>query len=208
MKQEWLNKNENTDLIVFFSGWGDGNISFKPFCGNFDVLMFFDYRTLDEITIDFSQYKNKYLICWSMGVYVCNYYYNKFNNFNKLIAINGTQKPIDDNFGIPAFIYDLTIQNFNELSCNKFVKKMSPSLAPDKYATNSIEELRNELISIKNLEIKELLKFDKAIISLKDKIFPPQNQINWWKTQNVQIEISENSFHYIFDIYKNWSDLI
>lgn len=208
MKQEWLNKNENTDLIVFFSGWGDGNISFKPFCENFDVLMFFDYRTLDEITIDFSQYKNKYLICWSMGVYVCNYYYNKFNNFNKLIAINGTQKPIDDNFGIPAFIYDLTIQNFNELSCNKFVKKMSPSLAPDKYATNSIEELRNELISIKNLEIKELLKFDKAIISLKDKIFPPQNQINWWKTQNVQIEISENSFHYIFDIYKNWSDLI
>lgn len=208
MKQEWLNKKENTDLIVFFSGWGDGNISFKPCCENFDVLMFFDYRTFDEIDIDFSHYKNKYLICWSMGVYVCNYYYDKFNNFNKLIAINGTQKPIDDNFGIPKFIYDLTIQNFNELSCNKFVKKMSPSLAPDEYATHSIEELKNELISIKNLEIKELLKFDKAIISLKDKIFPPQNQMNWWKTQNVKMEISENSFHYIFDIYKKWSDLI
>ena len=208
MKQEWLNKRNNTDLIVFFSGWGDGNISVKPCCENYDVLMFFDYRTFDEINIDFSQYKNKYLIGWSMGVYVCNYYYDKFNDFNKLIAINGTQKPNDDNFGIPTFIYDLTIRNFNELSCNKFVKKMSPSLAPDKYSTHSIEELRNELISIKNLEIKELLKFDKAIISLKDKIFPPQNQMNWWKTQNVKMEISENSFHYIFDIYKKWSDLI
>lgn len=209
MNYEWLNKQENKNLIAFFNGWGMDSNAVSNLCFNdFDVLMLSDYRSFEPINFDFSKYEKKYLIAWSMGVFVCNYYYEQFKNFDKFIAINGTQKPIDDNFGIPVMIYDLTINNFNELSCCKFVKKMSPSLDIEKYCTRSIDELKQELIAIKNLKSEQLLTFDKAIVSLKDRIIPVKNQLNWWQNQNVQIEQLENAPHYIFNLYKNWSDLI
>lgn len=209
MKSEWINKRNNTDLIVFFSGWGSSeNINTKLNYGNFDILVFYDYRTFEQIDFDFSQYQKKYLIAWSMGVFVCNYYYEIFKNFDKLTAINGTQMPINDNYGIPSSVYDLTVNNFNEFSCAKFVKKMSTDLKPDEYATRTIKDLKDELISIRVLKVRNLLKFNKAIVSLKDRIIPSKNQLNWWQQQNTEIEQLEDKPHYIFDLYQNWSDLI
>ena len=208
MKFKWLNKKNNNNLIVFFSGWGSSSDCIKLQALNYDVLFIYDYRTFDPINIDFSDYEKKYLIAWSMGVFICNYYYEQFKNFDKIIAVNGTQKPIDNTFGIPIMIYDLTINNFNKLSCSKFIKKMSSDLNMEDYCTRSIEELKQELISIKNLKTKHFLHFDKAIVSEKDKIIPSKNQLNWWQNQNVRIEQLENAPHYIFGLYKNWSDLI
>ncbi|MBQ4122689.1 DUF452 family protein [bacterium] len=209
MNFEWRNKQNNANLIVFFSGWGsDKNINLNLKHNNFDILIIFNYKTFESINFDFSNYTKKYLIAWSMGVFVCNYYYETFKDFDKLIAINGTQSPIDDNYGISQNIYDLTIKNFNELSCSKFIKKMSPNLSIDKYCTRTIEDLKNELISIKNLKISNFLTFNKSIISLKDRIIPAKNQINWWQNRCELIEQLENTHHYIFDNYTNWSDLI
>ena len=208
MKFEWLNKKNNKNIIVFFSGWGSGPDSIKLQTSEYDVLYIYDYRSFERLDIDFSIYEKKYLIAWSMGVFVCNFYYDKFKNFDKFIAVNGTQNPINDDFGIPVIVYDLTINNFNELSCAKFIKKMSVSLNTDDYCTRSIEELKQELISIKQLKPENFLTFNKAIISLKDRIIPSKNQINWWRSQNVQTKEIENAQHYIFDLYKNWSDLL
>ena len=207
MKYEWLNKNNNKNLIVIFLGWGAEPSSFKLNANQYDIIMFYDYRTFEPVDFDFSAYDKKYLIAWSMGVFVCNYYYETFKNFDKFIAVNGTQKPIDDNYGIPEKIYNLTVDNFNELSCKKFVGKMSPNLKADEYCKRSIEELKTELISIRDLKTEKLLKFDKAIISTKDRIIPAKNQLNWWQSQNVPTEQIEAA-HYIFDLYKNWGDLI
>ena len=126
MQYKWLNKKENKNLIVFFNGWGmsEKAVSHLDFDG-YDVLTFFDYRSFEIENFDFSKYEKKVLIAWSMGVYVCNYFFDIFKNFDKFIAINGTQKPIDDNFGIPTAIYNLTVYNFNDLSCAKFMKKIS-----------------------------------------------------------------------------------
>ncbi len=209
MNYEWLNKNSNNkNIIVFFGGWGQSKSPFENNFSDYDILMFYDYETFEEINFDFSNYEKKYLIAWSMGVFVCNYYYEIFKDFNKLTAINGTQKPIDDVFGIPEIIYNLTVENFNELSCTKFIKKMAPSISSQDYCTRTINELRNELIAIRDLKPINFLKFDKAIISEKDKIIPALNQQNWWRMQNVQIIKLENAPHYIFNLYNNWSDLI
>lgn len=209
MKFEWINKQNNPNIIVFFSGWGSsGNINTKQDYSNFDILIIYDYRTFEQIDFNFSQYQKKYLIAWSMGVFVCNKYYETFKNFDKLIAINGTQKPIDDNYGIPEAIYNLTVDNFNELSCSKFVKKMSSELKLNEYCLRNIEELKEELIAIRDLKVQNLLNFDKAIISLKDKIIPSKNQLNWWQKENVKIIMLENAPHYIFNLYNNWGDLI
>ena len=201
MQYKWLNKEENKNLIVFFNGWGmsEKAVSHLDFAG-YDVLTFFDYRSFEIENFDFSKYVKKVLIAWSMGVYVCNYFFDIFKNFDKFIAINGTQKPIDDNFGIPTAIYNLTVDNFNDLSCAKFMKKISTNLEP---SGRSTQELKEELVAIRNLKIKNYLTFDKAIVSTKDRIIPSKNQMNFWKTAQ---EI--DGAHYIFDKFKSWEELL
>ena len=208
MQYKWLNKKENKNLIVFFNGWGmDEKIVEHLKFDYYDVLTFYDYRTFEIDNFDFSNYENKILIAWSMGVYVCSYFYEQFKNFDKFIAINGTQKPIDENYGIPPMIYNLTIDNFNELSCSKFMKKISTTVDLKEYSSRSLEELKQELISIRDLKVEKLFNFNKAILSTKDRIFPFKNMQNYWNEQHVEI-IEVEKAHYIFDSYKNWSDLL
>lgn len=241
MQIEKLNIKNNKKLIVFFSGWGSiipQNLLFL----DFDVLLFHDYKIVDQISnlvshsddvsstpsecslfkvtthkfhsrslsrnllwqnFDFSKYEKKYLIAWSLGVYVCNYYYEIFKDFDDFTAINGTLKPIDDSFGIPVDAYNLTINNFNEMTCKKFIKKISSPFE----ITKNIENLKQELISIKNLKIEKFLPFNKAIISTKDKIFPYKNMLSFWTKNNVKIE-ELDAPHYVFNQFKCWSDLI
>lgn len=207
MKHKWLIKNNNNKLIVFFNGWGmDEKVVSHLKSDKFDVLMFYDYRTFETETFDFSKYDEKYLLAWSMGVYVCNKY-NEFKSFDKFIAVNGTQKPIDDEYGIPPMVYNLTVDNFNELSCSKFMKKITTNVDLKEYCSRSVQELKDELIAIRDLKVDEYLQFDKAIVSSKDRIIPTKNQINYWQTMNVEIKDVEGA-HYIFDSYKLWDELI
>ena len=164
MKYKWINKSENKKLIVFFNGWGmDEKVVAHLNYSDFDVLMFYDYLNTENSDFDFSKYDYKVLITWSMGVYVCNIFYDKLKDFNKIIAINGTQKPIDDNYGIPVIVYNLTVENFNEFSSLKFMKKITTEIDLKEYTSRSTEELKQELISIRDLKIEKYLNFDKAI---------------------------------------------
>lgn len=208
MKYKWLNKKGNKNLIVFFNGWGmDEKIVEHLSFADYDILTFYDYRTFEIDNFDFSNYENKILIAWSMGVYVCNYFYEQFKNFDKFIAVNGTQKPIDENYGIPPMIYNLTVDNFNELSCLKFMKKISTTVDLKEYSLRSLEDLKQELISIRDLKVEKLFDFNKAILSTKDRIFPFKNMQNYWNEQQVEI-IEVEKAHYIFDSYESWSDLL
>lgn len=207
MKFQWLIKNDNNNLIVFFNGWGmDEKVVSHLVSDNYDVLMLCDYRTFELEKFDFSIYSQKILIAWSMGVYVCNNY-QEFKSFDKFIAINGTLKPINDEFGIPSMIYNLTVDNFNELSCSKFMKKITTNIDLKDYCSRSIEELKNELISIRDLKVENYFEFDKAIIASKDRIIPTKNQLNYWKNTNTEIIQVEGS-HYIFDMYEKWDELV
>lgn len=208
MEYKWLNKSDNKNIIVFFNGWGMSEKSISHLdCSNYDVLTFYDYRSFEIPNIDFSKYEKKYLIAWSMGVYVSNFFYEIFKSFDKFIAINGTQIPINNTYGIPESIYDLTIKNFNELSCSKFLKKIAPSINLREICTRNTDELKSELISIKNLKVKNYYKYDEAYISLKDRIIPPINQKNFWELKNIKYIESDNA-HYIFDKFNSWSDLL
>ena len=208
MKINWLNKNNNSKLIVFFNGWGMDEKVVKHLSYNdYDVLAICDYNEIKPIDFDFSKYSEKSLICWSMGVFIANLFYEQFNEFDNIIAINGTQKPIDDNFGIPKNIYNLMIDNFNEQTVSRFIKKMTLSDVLSDFQTRNNDELKQELISIKRLKPNKYLTFDKVIVSTKDRIIPYKNQLNYWQTTNSTI-IEKDLPHYIFDKYKNWSELL
>ncbi len=208
MKYKWLNKSNNKKLIVFFNGWGmDEKVVSHLSFNDFDVLMFYNYTDTDKSDFDFSNYEYKILLAWSMGVYVSNIYYETFKGFDKYIAINGTQKPIDDDYGIPEAVYNLTAENFNEFSKEKFIKKITTHVDLKKYTTRSTEELKSELIAIRDLKPEKYLKFNKAVISTKDRIMPYKNQLRFWSEKDI--EITElDAPHYIFNFYTKWEELL
>lgn len=188
MKHHFYKRNTK-NLTVFFSGWGS-----EPFeiSSENDVLFFYDYSKIDPPDFKnlFSGYEKYYLIAWSLGVFVSWNLKNHLPKFEKKTAINGTLCPIDDKFGIPEKIFDLTLKSaHSDETYKKFVRKMfSDKNDYEKYS--QIKTFRNSLsrqIELQNL--KDLIKnnsvkyddfFDEAIICEKDLIFPYKNQINFW----------------------------
>jgi len=202
MRHFWLNKKENKELIVFLNGWGmDEKVIQHLKTEDIDVLDLFDYREFDFKKIDFHNYEKKYLICWSMGVYVSSLFYEIFKNFDKKIAIAGTTKIIDDDYGIKKKIYDLTIRKLNP---EAFLENMKCHIE----FSRSKEELKEELISIKNLKIEKEMEFDGAIIPLEDVIVPYKNQVNFWEKQKNCEIIKINSAHFVFNCYNSWRELL
>lgn len=211
MQFKWLKKENNKKLIVFFNGWGMNETPVQHLNSeDFDILMLYDYRNVDFDLgqFDFDKYAEKYLVCWSMGVYSANLFKDELKNFDKKIAINGTNKVIDDDFGIPKKIYKVTVKFLNADSLDKFIKNMfdGGKLNPNITITRTLEELKDELISIQNIELNDELKFDKAIISLNDRIIPTKNQLNFWQNKAEYKLI--NSTHCPFDTLNSWRDII
>ena len=203
MKYKWLNNINSSKLIIFFNGWGmDEEVVSHLKFGEYDVLMFYDYNSL-ETDFDFSQlyrYTERSLVAWSMGVMTATL----FNiDYNKKTAINGTLKPIDNKYGIPVRIYDLTLKGFNPKGCEKFVRNMFDNPANYIRVNRSFEEIKNELYELKNYSANENFKYDKIIISTDDKVIPTKNQTAFWG-----IEPNINSGHAPFYKFSEWSELI
>lgn len=212
MEYIWLNKKEdNKKIIIFFNGWGMNETPVKHLkASDSDVLMLFDYRdfNFNLSQFDLSKYEKKYLICWSMGVYASCLFYDFLNDFDKKIAINGTTKIIHNDYGIPEKIYKVTVKFLNEDSCDKFIKNMfdNGKLNPNITITKTLPELKEELISIQNIKLDKELNFDKAFVSLNDKIVPAKNQINFWNNKTKIEEISAT--HCPFEEFEQWADLL
>ncbi len=210
MRYFWLNQKNNSKLILFMNGWAmdESAVNHLDY-GDYDILTINDYRefNLNLAEFDFSKYEKKYLTGWSMGVYVSNLFYDILKDFDKKIAISGTNKIIDNNCGIPVKIYDYTIKYFNSESKEKFLKNIFLNEKKDVIINQTTKELQDELISIKNIKFDNSLKFDKAIVSKKDIIVPTKNQLNFWKNEKAEI-IEIDAPHYVFNSFKSWQDII
>ena len=206
MKYKWLNKEaKNTKVVIFFNGWGmDENVVSHLNCENYDVLMFYDYNTLDT-DFDFDMlemYSEKNLIAWSMGVMVGGMRKWSPNSLKRAVAINGTLKPIDEKYGIHPKIYDLTIKGFNEKGRKRFISSMFEQNV-EISCNREIENQLSELIALKNYKAIENFRYDKVIISNNDKIIPTKSQIAFWG-----IEPNLKGGHCPFFQFEKWSDLL
>ena len=203
MKYKWLNINQNNKVIVFFNGWGmDESVVHYLDFSDYDVLMFYDYNNLDT-NFDFNsldKYKNKSLIAWSMGVMVATLFNQKYTSAT---AINGTLKPIDNKFGIPQRIYDLTIKGFNEKGAQRFIKSMFNENIKLPQISRDIENQKSELSALKNYTANSNFKYNRIILSDNDKIIPTKNQIAFW-----EIEPNISSGHCPFMLFKKWEELL
>ncbi len=221
MEYNWLNRQNNDNLIMFFCGW---SFDFKPFerlnCGNNDVLIIYNYSDIAnrDFTINSLShgYKTYSLITWSMGVYAAYLLRDLLPDFKEKIAVNGTPFPVDDEFGIPVKTFDLTLKYVETGLQGKFQKNLFKH--PEEYkkylscpVERSIENCKEELIALNNYIKKsepEYKKFyDYAIISDTDKIIPTRNQIKCWENFNTPIKILDSG-HFPFFNFNSWDEII
>ena len=212
MKTLWLKKRGHSKLMLFFCGWGMDIRSIEHLEANdFDVLFVYDYSDLN-FKEDIRNYQEITLIAWSMGVLVASLVCLE-SNIHKSIAINGTQNPIDADFGINPKIYKLTLDNFSEPTRDKFFRNMF--CLTDEYEkfskpSRDVENQRQELAFLQDLALQNrqfYFEFDYAMISNQDKIIPTESQERFWQTKKVKV-VKLNSGHYPFFEFDSLEEIL
>lgn len=218
MLMEWLHSNKMGQLVVFCNGWGmDRNPIAHLKAINFDVLMLYDYRTLDlpsHFLDELKAYHTVHLVGWSMGVWAGQSLFQEMRDrFVRKIAINGTLCPIDDRFGIPRKIFYDTLEVFDLSTRMKFYKRMCRertnykfflSNKPGRDLASQKEEL--ELLAERvGCAGSEGAIFDEIVISDADWVIPTENQKKFWKGFSVR---NLQGFHYPFLSWQSWDHLL
>ena len=137
-----------------------------------------------------------------MGVMIGSKYSKIIPSLTHCVAINGTLKPINIEYGIHPKIYDLTIKGFSEKGRERFIN----SMFDHKVEINCLREISNqqtELIALKNYQADEAFKYNKIFISDTDKIIPTKSQIAFWG-----IEPNLKGGHCPFFQFNKWSELL
>ncbi len=205
MKQVFIKKAQHARLFLFFAGWGaDEHLFNYPVAEGYDYLLCFDYRTLDFDYALLDGYQSIHLAAWSMGVWAASCIFSgKDYPWESLVAINGTPCPVHDCYGIPEAVFGGTVLHFSEQTLVRFRRRMCGSaeevklfLAHQPY--RSLDELHEELALLYQ-EVKKrglpVLAWSKAIVGVRDNIFPAVSQQRYWegKTDLVLLDIGHYS---------------
>lgn len=219
MISEWLDKREGDALIVFCAGWG---MDAQPFTtlgsSNYDVLICFNYAAqphkrpaIPELS---QRYRKVILIAWSMGVAYAQRNFEEVSGcFAETIAINGTLRPIDDDFGIPGSIFQATLDQLNKQSLEKFYRRMFRSAADYKQflpssPQRSLEDQRQELALMlqENISFAESESiYKRVVVADRDLVVPSKNQLRYWQDQRIK---TISGGHFPFYAWQHWDDVI
>lgn len=211
MNSRFLIKNNHTDLLVFFSGWGGEETLFSGYCPpGTDWLFCDDYRSLDFDIGLLSGYKNIKVVAWSLGVWVAGHVLgNSRAPIREAVAVNGTPRPLDDIYGIPDAVFKGTLDGLNEVSLGKFRRRMCGSTAvlqvfmshgPQRTASELKDELSALYHAIKS-EPEPDFRWTAALAGQADMIFPFRNQQAFWTDRSVPIEVC-NEAHYSENLFR------
>ncbi len=206
-----LKSQNNKNLIVFFCGWGMDETPMLPLTSDSDVLYIYDYNDLN-FEFDFSKYEDIKLIAFSCGVYMASLAKDSFPHFSTKIAINGTLKPFDEDFGITkemaATFEGISLENcleFREklLVENKQELQLFNQNSPKRTLESSLSEFE-ALKKYSKIKINEHIKYDKILISQNDRIIPTEAQKAFWQDNFKTIP----GAHFPFYNFKSLEDII
>lgn len=214
MKQFLINRGGER-LILLFAGWSMDETPFLditeiPVVGDIsgmDILVCYDYRSLEFDGELLANYSDVTLVAFSMGVWVAEQL-TFADNVIRFIAINGTGAPVDDRWGIPVEIFNGTLESLNVSNLVKFNRRMCregfaefQKRMPKREMAEIVDELR--LIGERSaIGSKGLVSWDMAVVSTRDYIFPMVNMCNFWKNKDVnvvEIDAPHFPFRYIYE---------
>lgn len=187
MKVDFLKKTEGCKrLLLVFNGWSVPVPSAENEYNlpGYDIAVVTDYRdfTLPEI----EGYREVVVLAWSLGVHAAELALQATQlPLTLTIAVNGTPNPVSDTEGIPAEMFHLTAERLTEQSLSKFRRRMGAGDMPR--GDRPLEELQIELYHFPSEPVA--FRWDYAIISSDDLIFPPENQRRAWEGRTEIIEV-------------------
>lgn len=213
MKYNFIDNNSDK-LIVFFNGWGMDDSVLNFISGNYDVLIYWDYR--GDLKLPFklsSSYSENYLVAWSMGVYIANQLADNLNiKFSKKIALCGSPYPIHNEYGIKKRIFEITCKGLRRMGTDKFFADIFASndnsifKKPTREFDEQVDELENLELLVGKYGTNSSFTWNSILIAEKDTIFFTKNLLNYWEG-NAHIEI-QSIPHYPFDKFNSWEQII
>lgn len=193
MEHIYIRYRGSDRLLLVFGGWGtDARLLSMPLPEDgTDIMLCYDYRSLDFDPSLLSRYRGIRLLAWSMGVWVASRVLASLPlPWERRVAFNGTPFPVDDHRGIPVGVYEGTMHGFSDMVLAKFRRRMcgTPDVlrqfmehAPGRGAGALGEELRALHAAVVCHADAHLLQWDLAVVGLRDRIFPPANQLAAWQ---------------------------
>jgi pimeloyl-[acyl-carrier protein] methyl ester esterase len=219
MKTYIKRREQNNKLLIIYGGWGTDENFFVPFCNDdTDFILFYNYSADEALVLpEMKTYKKITLIGWSLGVWAAEYLLPKTGiKADITIAVNGTPIPADDKYGIPLKTFEGTVNNISEENMEKFYHrvfgdKKTYEINSERIPRRSIKSLHNELRWLYNrmMEPSEAgFRWDYAVTSEFDRVFPADNLHSYWKKQKRTRHIVVPMPHYFFHNWKSFDDFI
>jgi biotin synthesis protein BioG len=219
MKTYIRRREKNDQLVVIFGSWGTDENVFTPLChDDFDFILFYNYSSDEALVLpEMKLYKKITVIGWSLGVWAAEYLFPKTGIIPDIaIAVNGTPVPADNQYGIPLNVFEGTLNNLTEENMEKFYLRMfgdkkTYELNKDRVPHRSIKSLNDELRWLYNriMEQKEPgFKWDYAVTSEIDRVFPSENVNSYWEKEKNTKHIVLPLPHYFFHEWNTYTDFI
>ena len=219
MKTYIRRREKNDNLVVLFGSWGTDENVFVPFCNDeFDFILFYNYSADQALVLpEMKTYRKIVVIGWSLGVWAAEYLSPSTGIVADVtIAVNGTPVPLDDHYGIPANSFEESLNNITEESMDKFYCRMfgnrrTYNLNSEKIPHRTLESVHVEMRWLYNriMEQKDPgLRWDYAVTSESDRIFPSENVISYWNRQKNTRQIIVPYPHYMFYKWNSYADFI
>lgn len=217
MKTYIRRREKNDNLILLYGGWGtDENVFIQSCNDDFDFILFYNYSADEALVLpETKTYRCVTLIGWSLGVWAAEYLSAKTGIKPDItIAVNGTPVPADNHYGIPLKVFEGTLNNINELSMEKFYLRMFGDKKNyvrniDRLPRRSVKSLHSELRWLYNRIMEQTdsgFRWDYAVISEGDRVFPAKNMNEYWNKRPETKHIILPFPHYFFHEWNSFLD--
>ena len=219
MKTYIRRREKNDRLVVLFGAWGTDENVFAPFCNDeFDFILFYNYSADQALVLpEMKTYRKIVVIGWSLGVWAAEYLSPSTGIVPDVtIAVNGTPVPLHDHYGIPAGSFEKALNNITDESIEKFYYRMFGNrriynLNSDKIPNRTLDSVHVEMRWLYNriMEQKDpRFRWDYAVTSESDRVFPSENVISYWNRQKNTRQIIVPFPHYMFYKWNSYADFI
>ena len=205
MKHQWLAHTGTKDLILVFAGWALGAAPFAGLIGAQDIMLVEDYRQLDTPLPALAHYDRITLIAFSFGVASAAHWLHQTGvHPDRLIAVSGTLKPADAEYGIAPDMIRATADQLTSDSFAKFCRRAGlQGPAPE----IDITAAQDELHAVIDRGATSDLTFDRIWIPQKDRIIPTRAQEAAWQAQSDAVRTLPGG-HVPFQPGQSWEGWI